>query len=362
MGLSDAIRTRVALSRGESLAQTIRIFLSSKEERRKIAARKFPGRAVPMTAARHRPGPPPAADMLVSLLDAGWYAAANGLTADAAGHFRERGLAAGLAPHAALAGPDGRHLSARGAELLLRLGLPLGPAAGEGEPDGRDPWAIANPDGKSLAVVTTILAEGERLTPVPPEWTERADFFLVSNLAFAESGRWQPVRSVYHHPDAARVAAFLKSHLPVFFSAYRRVLWIDPGVLCSADPMKLVAGSGAISAFWRDDVTPGGETAAAATGDAAAVQRTAELLAVASASPAFDRAGVLDTSVLLLDPADAAVRQLMAGWWRYCVRAPASADGLALTLAAADLPELAVHELPGRAIARSPAFVARGAE
>jgi hypothetical protein len=51
----------------------------------------------------------------------------------------------------------------------------------------------------------------------------------------------------------------------------------------------------------------------------------------------------------------------MARWWRYLTRAPAGADGLALTLAAADMPDLVVAELPGRALARSPAFAPGGA-
>jgi hypothetical protein len=361
MGLSDAIRTRLALSRGESLGEKLRIFLASKEERRRIAARKFPGRAVPTGAARRSVGPVVPDDVLAELLDAGWYAEANGLTSDAAGHFRDRGLAAGLAPRAALAGPDGRRLSPRGAELLHRLGVPLGAAPCEGEPGGRDPWTFGNPEGKGLAVVTAIASAGERLLPVPPEWTERADFFVVSDLAFAEPGAWQPVRQVYHHPDRARVVAFSRTHLPTFFSAYSRILWIDPGVLCCTNPAELPSGSGSIATFRRDDITPGGEAAAVAATSGAAAELVAELLGAAAAHPGFDRAGLLDASVLLIDPSDAAVRRLMARWWRHLPRGPVAADALALTLAAADLPDLAVGELPGRTLVRSPAFAAGGA-
>jgi hypothetical protein len=350
------------LSRGEGPIETLRIFLASKEERRKIAARKFPGRAVPTRVARRGAGPYVAHDVLAALVDAGWYAEANGLTSDPAGHFRKRGLAAGLAPRAALAGRDGRHLSARGAELLHRLGLPLGPVATEGEARGRDPWAIGNPGGKGLAVVTAIGSAGKRLMPVPSEWTERADFFVVSDLAFAEPEPWQPVQSVYHHPDPARTAAFAKAHLPTFFYAYPRVLWIDPRVLCCSDPAELAGGSAPIAAFRRDDITASGEAAAVAAAGSAEAEGVADLLGAAGGHAAFDRAGVLDSSVLLLDPTDGAVRQLMVLWWRYLMRAPAAADALALTLAAADMPDLAVGELPGRALARSPAFAAGEAE
>jgi hypothetical protein len=46
MGLADAVRARFALARNESLREAVRIIFASKEERRKIAARKFPARRV----------------------------------------------------------------------------------------------------------------------------------------------------------------------------------------------------------------------------------------------------------------------------------------------------------------------------
>jgi hypothetical protein len=365
MGLSDALRNRLALARGESLGETIRIFLASKEERRKIAARKFPGRAVPTGAASRAAGPTVPDDMVAALLDAAWYAEANGLSSDAAGHFRDHGLAAGLAPRAALAGPDGRHLTPRGAELLHRLGLLLGAVSKEAEgadtANGLDPWAIGNPKSRPLAVVTAIASTHERLPYVPAQWAERADFYVVSDYAFDEPGPWQSVRPVYHNLDPDRVAAFAKTHLPTFFHAYPRVLWLDPSVLCCSDPAEIAGASAAALACFRiEDRTPAAAAAEAAAAGGDAPEVVADFLGSVAPHPAFDLPGVLDASVLLLDPTDEAVRRLMGRWWRYLMRGPVS-DRLALTLAAADMPEVAPMELPGRELHRSPAFARRGA-
>jgi hypothetical protein len=358
MGLSDALKNRLALSRGESLRETIRIFLASKDERKKIAARKFPGRAVPISAVR-RPARGQAAGRLVAaLLDPEWYAGIHALSpAEATRHFAGPGLAAGLAPSAALAGSDGKHLSPRGAEILHRMGLPLGAVPDEAATsDGIDPWAIGNPGGRPLAVVTAITSATERLLPVPAEWAARADFYVLTAFAFSGPGPWRAVRPVYHHPDPHRMAGFAKTHLSTFFAAYRQVLWLDPDILCCADPVAIAGASGAAFAcFRKDDRTPAAEAAAAARD---APEDLSEFIGSAASHPAFDRPGVLDASVLLVDPSDDAVRRLAVCWWRHAMRG--APDGLALTLAAAETPLAVVGDLPGRALDRSPAF-ARGA-
>jgi hypothetical protein len=348
MGLADAVRARLALARGESLGETIRIMFASKEERRKIAARKFPGRGVPSSEARPRISEvPPGA--VAEVLDPAWYAGAHGLKADkAAAHFRTRGLAAGFAPREALAGPDGRRLSGRGAESLCRLGLPLGTVAGEPAAEGSDPWAIRNRERKPLAVVTAIAAPGERLLPVAPEWAAGADFYVVSDLAFADRGLWQPVRPVFHHLEPVRIAAFTRAHLHTFFSAYSRVLWVDPGVLICSDPMALADGP-TLAAFREDGRRLAVELAAEGA-DAADVRGEF------AGHPAFGGTGVFDPSVLLVDPADAGVARFMARWWRHAVRGPAG-GGFAFTLAAAEMPEVAVAVLPGRSLDRSADFM-----
>jgi hypothetical protein len=346
MGLADAVRTRLALARGETLADALHIFFASKEERRKIAARKYPGRGV-LTVGR---GPRrPEGEIPEGLVDAAWYAQAQAVGGEEADrHFRERGLAAGLAPREALAGPDGRRLSGRGAEFLVRLGLPLGAVAGERGAEGLDPWTIGNPDGKALAVVTAVGAPGERLRPVAPEWAARADFFVVSDLRIDGCAPWRQVRPVFHHPDPARVVAFTKMHLPTFFGGYRRVLWLDPGVLCCADPGGLIEGP-RVGCFRDEGRTPGAALAAAGV-------EAADMLGEVAGHPAFGQPDVLDPSVLLVDPSDADVARLMARWWRYAVRGPAE-GGLALTLAAADVSGVALEELPGRVLERSPHFL-----
>ncbi len=346
MGFADAVRARLALARGEALGDAVRIFFAPKEERRKIAARKFPGRGILPAgrSPRRAEGEIPA-----GLVDAAWYAEAQGVgREEAERHFRDRGLVAALAPRAALAGPDGRRLSGRGAEFLVRLGLPLGAVAGERGADGLDPWTIGNPGGKPLAVVTAVGTPGERLQPVAPEWAERADFFVVSDLRIDGCAPWRPVRPVFHHPETARVVAFTKMHLPAFFGAYRRVVWLDPGVLCCADPGGL--GDGPKMGCFRDARRSPG-AALAAAGVAAA-----DLVGEITGHAAFGRPGVLDPSVLLVDPSDARVARLMARWWRYAVRGPAE-GGLALTLAAADVTGLEVEELPGQSLERSPHFL-----
>jgi hypothetical protein len=348
MGLADAVRARLALAQGESLGETIRIMFASKEARRRIAARKFPGRGVP-TGEGRRTISEVSRVASAEVVDPAWYAGVHGLkAAEAAAHFRARGLASGFAPRQALAGPDGRHLSGRGAEFLCRLGLPLGAVAGEPTGEGSDPWAIRNPDGKALAVVTAVVVPGERLLPVAPEWAAGADFFVVSDLGFADPGLWRPVRPVFHHLEPQRVAAFTRAHLRTFFGAYSRVLWVDPRVLLCGDPTALADGP-SIAAFREDGRTLAAELASLGA-------EAADVLGDVAGHPAFGRTGVFDPSVLLVDPADAGVAGFMARWWRHVVRGPAP-GGFAFTLAAAETPEVAVGELPGRSLGRSPDFV-----
>lgn len=348
MGLADAVRARLALARGESLGEAIRIVFASKEERRKIAARKFPGRGVPAGADRRTISEVPQG-AVAEVLDPAWYASVHGLTADeAVAHFRTRGLAAGFAPREALAGPDGRRLSGRGAEALCRLGLPLGAVAGEPAAEGSDPWEIRNPERKPLAVVTAVAAPGQRLLPVAPEWAGGADFHVVSELTFADTGVWQPVRPVFHHLDPVRVAAFTRAHLHTFFGAYARVLWVDPGVLLCSDPVALADGP-SLAAFREDGRTL--EAVLASLGDEAA-----DVPDEVAGHPAFGLTGVFDPSVLLVDPGDAGVAAFMARWWRHAMRGPAG-GGYAFTLAAAEMPDVAVRVLPGPSLERSPDFV-----
>jgi hypothetical protein len=342
MGLADALRARWALARDESFGEAVRIMFASREERRRIAARKFPGRTV-------RKAQRQASDAFAGLLDAGWYAGAHGVRREEAeAHFRTRGLAGGLAPQEALAGVDGRHLSGRGAEFLLRLGLPLGVVAGEHAAEGLDPWAIGNPARRSLAVVTAIAAPGERLLPVPPDWASGADFYVVSAFTLADCGVWRIVRPVFHHPDPARVTAFTRTHLHTFFGAYARVLWLDPGVICCTDPAALAEGA-PLAVFRKDGRTLAAELAAQGAEAADVIGRLAD-------HPAFNSTDVYDPTVLLADPADAGVADFMARWWRHALRGPA-AGGSAFTIAAAEMPGLSPGELPGRVIEGSPDFV-----
>jgi hypothetical protein len=348
MGLADAIRARLALARGESMGETFRIMFASKTERRKIAARKFPGRSVPGGPER-RSSPVAAEGDAGAFLDAAWYATAHGIPAeDAEAHFRARGLIAGFAPRAALAGVDGRRLSGRGAELLARCGVALGAVAGEPGAAGEDPWAIRNPEGKALAVVTAIAEPGRRLLPLAPEWAARADFFALTDLEFAEHGLWRPVRPVFHHLEPERVVAFAQAHLHAFFAAYPRVLWVDPGVLCCSDPAALAVGA-PLAAF-RDEARTLG--AALAAGGAA----SADVLGEVAGHVAFGQPGVFDPSVLLIDPSDAAVARFMSRWWRHAVRGPA-VGGFAFTLAAAEMPDVTIGALPGLSLDRSPDFL-----
>jgi hypothetical protein len=348
MGLADAVRARLALARGESFGETIRIMFASKEERRKIAARKFPGRGVPTAADRWTiPEVPQAA--VAEVLDPAWYAGVHGLKAsEAVAHFRTRGLAAGFSPREALAGPDGRRLSGRGAESLCRLGLPLGAVAGEPAAQASDPWNIRNPERKPLAVVTAVATPGDRLLPAAPEWAGGADFYVVSDLSFADPGLWQPVRPVFHHLEPVRVAAFTQAHLHTFFGAYSRVLWVDPGVLLCSDPAALANGP-SLACFREDGRTI--EAALASLGEEAA-----DVAAELAGHPALGLTGLFDPSVLLIDPVDAGVAAFMARWWRHAMRGLAS-GGFPFTLAAAEMPEVAVGELPGRSLDRSQDFV-----
>ena len=360
MGLSDALRNRLALARGESLGATVRIFLASREERKKIAARKFPGGSMPKGALRPDARRQAAGETVATLVDPQWYAGTHGVAEpEAVGHFARDGLAAGLAPRAVMAGSDGRHLAPRAAELLHRMGLPLGatPTGAEGPVHGLDPWTIADAGRRRLAVVTALSAPSGRLPYVPPEWWDLADFYAVTGFPIAGPGPWQTVRPVFHHPDPRRVAGFAKTHLPAFFGSYPRVLWLDPDVMCCADPARIADMTAAgLTCFRLEDRAPGAEAAAAAP---EAPNAVAEFLADVASHPAFGQLGCLDAAVLLIDPSDAAVRRLMTRFWRHIARG-AGSERLALTLAAAETSDLVPAELPGRALARSPDFALAG--
>ena len=59
------------LARGESLGEAIRIMFASKEERRRIAARKFPGRGAPPGRVAQRGDAEVSGDAVAEVLDAG---------------------------------------------------------------------------------------------------------------------------------------------------------------------------------------------------------------------------------------------------------------------------------------------------
>ena len=366
MGLSDALRNRLALASGESLRETVRIFLATKQERRKIAARKFPGRSIPTGGTPAHVSPSGSSVPRRDLVDTSWYSDVHALPdgTDVWDHFLSIGLPAAMAPRSSLAGPDGLHLSPRGAEFLHRLGLPLGAAADRAldpaDVSALDPWTVENPSAKPLAVVTAATDPEDRLLPVAPAWTARADFFVVTDRHFPAPDPWRPVRPVHHSLEVQRRTAFARTHLPTFFSAYSRVLWVDPGVLVTADPAELLELPGAaFSSYRTGSTTLVAEAAAVALSGGDTAEAVAAFVGDVADNGALSQTALHDHRVLLIDPMAEAVRHLMAVWWRRTMRGT-HAGGPTLSAALAETPGLGVGDLPGGSLDRSPCFALRG--
>ncbi|MEM8791005.1 MAG: glycosyltransferase domain-containing protein [Pseudomonadota bacterium] len=347
MKISKSLRRRYALIKGESFPDAVKIFFSSRRDRRAMEAEKF---GVPTTT---------------NALDEEWYAKTHGLAtpSDAAGHYYRHGSTRALAPNPELAGEDGITLAQWAVEFLVRTDVAVGPLGSEAMPPGDaraiNPFDIDNPQGKKIAVVTAIFGEFDRLLPIDPAWLANADFFAFTDAVLEPSHGWTLVHSAYHNADPRRCARFVKLHLPTFFSDYDWVFWLDGNVLLCQDPQLVLEALDSESFDFATFEHPDrsnlvAEAAACFNFGKEDPVTLARHLKQHQNHAAFRGTTLYETMVLVLRPSSQHVRDMCAKWWRSIMRG-SKRDQLSLPLAVADTQGLRVEFLPD-SISRSRFF------
>lgn len=268
---------------------------------------------------------------LADLFDADWYRAVHGLgaRADVVAHFHDVGASKSFAPHPRLAQEDKKTLTPWGAELLLRLGVRIGARpgrpidVGEGLTATCVSPALRVPELKTkpLAVVTACLGRIDPLAPLFPEWLDDADFYAFVDHEFEDAEGWRLLHPNYHHEDARRRARFVKTHLPLYFQAYERVMWLDSNIFLCDRPSRVLKALDADHldfATFRHPDRDGVIMEASACiyfdkEDPAAV--FGQLRRMGEALYGGD-AALFETNVLLMRPNVGAVRRMCGAWWR----------------------------------------------
>ncbi|MEM8624990.1 MAG: glycosyltransferase domain-containing protein [Pseudomonadota bacterium] len=355
MGFVKSLQRRAALARGESLPEALKIFFSSKKQRRDLEIAKFGALRQPALSNVGR-SPLVSATSRSPYLDAEWYAETHELSgrSEAARHYERHGLVRALAPCEAMAGADGVQLVQWASEYLVRTGAALGaPAVKPISPDddrAMRPFSIRNRRRKKLAVVSAIFGEFDRLLPIEPAWTEETDFYVFSDHRFDETFGWQPVHGNYFNADPRRSARFVKLHLPTYFSDYEWVIWVDGSVLFCVAPREIL---GQLDTDSFDFATFRHPDRQGVVSEAAACIRfkkeepmvLIEHLRQAHAHPHFRTETLYETMVLVMRPGAPAVQSLCTAWWRILMRG-SKRDQLSLPLAVAETPGLRVGHLP----------------
>ena len=359
IGLVRSISRRWMISKTLPPRERLGVFFGARDYRAKIWNQK---RKKPSTGGIEPNVLSGAAEKHV---DPDWYAAAHGLedTGGARGHFAQHGLARGLAPAPQFADSH-QKLPQWGLEYFARLGLPIGLGASQellpGDPDAARAFALKNERRKPLAVVSANFGS-DRLLPVDPTWGDTTDFFLISDRKFDDLGIWQPVHANYFHVDPRRRALFFKTHLPSYFSAYEKVMWIDGNVLLCRDPVRILRDQD----IWDVDLATfrDGRHATLVSAAAACVELGKDDLRVVGAylansadHPAFESRNLFETMVMAMNPNSDAVRRMSAQWWA-CIMRGSKCDELSLPLAVHDAAGIDWRVFPEEQIKMSPNFV-----
>ncbi len=366
MGILKSVARRWELSRNHPPGEAVRVFFASKARRRSLRnARNSGSSRERVTGDDDRNVLDPVRIEAASYLDKEWYAAANNLAepGDALDHFLTRGLALRRAPSPAFVEARGK-LPWWGYEFLARVGLPVGQKGigtlHPGDPGALRPFSISNPELKPLAVVCASFGEPGRLASVDPGWDARTDFYLFTDRVFEAPGLWQPVHANFHHPDLRRRALFFKTHLPVYFSAYEHVMWVDSDILICRDPMDLLGACDMTVrglTLFRDPqrgsfIDKAAGCARDGLDNAEAIAR--HLRAVAG-HPARDTGPSFATAVVVVKPEDAGVREMCTRWWAWQLRG-SKEDRLSLPFAVHESEALNWDHFPNDCLETSPYF------
>lgn len=299
--------------------------------------------------ARHV-GVPAGNISLNQLLDRDWYKQTFGLsrTQSAVDHFLKVGSSRCYAIRPELAGEDRRTLTPWGAELVMRLGTHIGAKplrALEMNAVGTI-GALAVPAHKKrrLAVVTASFGGIDRLVPIFPEWQVEADFFAFVDQSFDDAIGWTRVRSNFHSTDTRRHARFIKLHLPLYFSDYEGVLWIDSNILPCGKPNGIVKALGVedvdFAAFKHPDrhslLMEAAMCVVLGKEDPGTMCRYLKRLGIDDFTTEMP---LFETNVMYLRPGVVAVKKLCAAWWREILRG-SKRDQVSLPVAIANQRDL----------------------
>ncbi len=350
MGLYRSFKRRLRLVEGESFATSARLLFSSRKVRRDFETNKFWNDHNHFQSDMYGLGLTDEMNLIRACLEPEWYAQTHGLSngKDCLNHYLSEGRKKAFAPCRWLATEDQKTLSHWGLEYLARCGLQLGDTSEEclrpGDDRAIDPFNIANPNGKKIAVVTANYGGYDRLLPVDNVWAEKSDFFVFSDNYFNSSPSWTHVHSPFHHIDPRRKARFIKLNLPLFFQKYEWVVWIDGNVLLCREPESIIADTSNAPFDFATFIHPNrssviSEAAACVQFGKENVRGLAEHLARIGISSKTANNNLYETMVLVVQPSSPAVQTLFMRWSGYVSRG-SKRDQISLPLALSEVPEI----------------------
>jgi len=272
-------------------------------------------------------------------------------------HYLASGAREGRSPHpeftplpggARLASPDAilgyfahyrSTLDALGLDLLPQLPLTpvearhLGATALGGRARARERIdACQARSGKRCAVVSANFGVRDRLVSFAP--LGDADCFLFTDRPSGARAPWTALPIDHNEADPKRQSLHVKTNLARYFGAYDFVLWIDQNIMPAFDAVSRLVDMADPPAFasyrhWgRDCLYDEANAVIQTRRDAPDVVGAQVARYRQEGFP--EKFGLFETNVMFLDLRQAAVRRVLALWWREIARG-ARRDQLSLT-------------------------------
>ena len=334
---------------------------------KKLLREKIPGmrRLLPRKSERR------SRSALKDLVDLGWYEKLVNSPSpfrrksQCIRHFEAYGSAQCLALNPDMAGPDGKTLAPWATELLLRMSYQVGARGGSdldpGDARADFAFSITPSKGCSIAVVSAIFGGIDRLLPAHDAWREVADFYLFTDRDFADAIGWRQIHANFFHENSRRRARFFKVHLPLYFSAYDWVIWLDGNVTFCVSPDRIVkmAEDRALefASFYHPIRTNlFSEAAACARSGKDDARVLAKQLATYGDNEVARSIPLFETNVMVLRPNSLPVKHMMGRWWRELLNGSLRGQ-VSLGVALAGTPDLKWGQLAESNVRDGPYFV-----